>query len=160
MAPSGQPAKIDALNALITLLEAITEGSDYYTTVRQVKKFEPKALVTASDRSIYVLPTDSDFENTALRTVSQWQDSFRIRLFLVLKTNTDIVDELMRFERDVITALLADLTSGSPLDGNALRHWVESASYTIAEERGSVSYAELGFRIDLRPPRSDLNSPV
>ena len=158
--PTGQPTKIDALNALVTLLGTIAAGSTYYTTVRQVKKFEPQALVTATDRSIYVLPESSDFENEGLKTVTQWQDSFRVRLYLVLKTNTDIVDELLRFERDVLTAMNTDLKDGTRLDGNCLRHWTENASYTLADERDSVSYAELAVRIDLRTPYNDLNTPV
>lgn len=158
--PSGQPTKIDALNALVTLLEGITAGATYYTTVRQVKKFEPKTLTTATDRCIYILPDSSDFENEGLKTVSQWQDTFRLRLFLVLKSNTDIVDELLRFERDVVTALNADLKTGTRLGGYCLRHWTEGASYTIAEERDSVSYADLAFRIDLRTPYDDLNTAV
>jgi hypothetical protein len=154
MPPTGTPVTEQVVDKLVTLMGTLTAGGDYYTTVRKVVVFEPETLLTATDYFVAILPTGSDFENERLRNVGEYQNTMDLRIFLVMKTATDVMSKLLRFERDAMKALIDDHT----LSGLVLRSDITGSSHRIGDDRQAISFTELNLRVKFRTPRTDLNT--
>jgi|GEM_PF-5677983 len=158
MPPSGQPVSVQIMAAIVSLFEGMAAGTDYYTQVKKVVKYEPQALLSATDRMVALLPIGSDYENERQRNNGEFQTSMDVRIFLCVKSSTDTVDELLRFERDAIKLLLDDMGSGPALGGLAVKTDILSSTRTIGDDRDSTHYVELMTRFLYRTPRTDLNT--
>lgn len=152
--PNGEPVSVQVLEALKVILGEITSGPLYYTKVSKVVVYETDAVNAHAVPMIAIVPGGSDYDDPGGQNVGELLDDMDIRLLLILKTATNTVTKLLRFERDVKTALLADVSLG----GVVVKTSIGSSTHTIPEERDSVAFTDLSIRVRFRTPRSDLNT--
>lgn len=155
--PAGDPITLQVMNALVTLLSAITAGPDYDTTVAEVKIGDGTLNTNQaiSTPGIVVRPGTSGFLDSDGRgSTETLSNGFEVVLDLYLSTLVDPYPKLMKFERDVLEALLAD----ERLGGLVMRLYpVRSTPFLIGPETNPLHGSEIRLHVGLRSPRSNLN---
>jgi len=152
--PSGQPVSVQVVHALQDTLAKIRAGSIYYTNVSKVVVYDSDAVNSNISPLIAIVPGGSDYDDPGGQNVGELLDDMDVRLMLILRTATDTVEKLLRFERDVKTAILADVSLG----GVVVKTSIGSSTHTIPEERDALAFTDLSIRVRFRTPRSDLNT--
>ncbi len=151
--PSGEPVTEQVLASLEAVVATVLTPT-YYTKVRKVVRFEEDAMRSVSTPMVAVVPEGSSYDDRSGQNVGELLDDMDIRLLLILNNASDSAKKLLRFERDVKTSILSDVTLG----GIALKTSILSASHTLPDERQSLAYTELRLRVRYRTPRGDLNT--
>jgi hypothetical protein len=156
--PSGNPVSEQVVSALEALMATIvsdgTPGAPYFTDVVKVVRYDSEALNTNSAPMIAIIPSGSDYDDPGGQNVGELVDDMDVRLLLILRESTDPGTKLLRFERDVKKAILADISLG----GVALKTSINSSTHTLPEERDSLAFTDLSIRVRFRTPRTDLHT--
>jgi len=141
------PTPITAIDNLKTTLEAITAGSTYYHTIKQVSKvmMSPEAFGTNNMPGIMLAPDDVNFnaisngQMTTGSSIEGLDDGWLIAIVGLLNTDTDtamagtLTDEMIYLTQDIIVAIANDRTLSDTVINTEL---ISSTSWTQWNEQG------------------------
>lgn len=155
MPPSGEPVKELVLQDLEAVFLGITEGTDYYTTVRRVHRVETVPIEVKEYPCIILTPLGSDYDQPGAATTLSLQTHSRIRATLIVRTRDNATLALERFIRDVHKALLVDITRGGLAINSRM---LDDRVYYPTQLDEPVAVADCTLEIYFRTLRTDLNS--
>lgn len=151
--PSGEPVTVQIVEALKTRLSAIAKPT-HYTSVHQVLTYDEEAQRAPGAPIICVVPESSAYDDEGFQNVGELSDDMSVTLVLVINQGNNAAKALLRFERDVKTKLLEDITLGSlcvNLD-------ITGSTHTFPDDRDYLATSEMRLSIRYRTPRSDFNT--
>ncbi len=151
--PKDEPVTVQIVEALRSALEGIA-GTSYYTSVHQVLMYEEEAQRAPGAPLICVVPESSRYDDESFQNVGELSDDMSVTLVLVVNQGHDVAKALLRFERDVKTKLLEDITLG----GLSVNLDIESATHTFPDDRDFLATSEIRLSIRYRTPRTDFNT--
>lgn len=155
MPPSGTPLKEQIVDDLVTTLQAISAGDDYYTTVEQVIRIDGGPMELKMFPAVAVLPSKTEYDREGSHGTTTIRAFLYVQLSLFIRSRTDAADKIERFVRDVHKAVIADRTRGD----RALHTTVLSDEVTYpTEDDEPFTIADLVVEVVYRTPYDDLNS--
>lgn len=157
MPPSSESLKEQILANIVTTLEGVTGGSDYFHTIYQVKRLDTPSTSFASFPAVLVVPLSTQYDNPRSAVVGANHGSFQIQLSCFIRTATDISKQIERLIHDVHTALWVDISRG----GIALNTRIVSDDvFYPSPETEPLGGVDISIEVDYRTPRTDLTTAV
>jgi len=151
--PSGEPVTLQIVNELRTRLKAISRPT-FYTSVHQVLTYDEEMLRAPGAPIIAVVPESSTYDDEGFQNVGELSDDMSVTLVLVINQGNDASTALLRFERDVKTKLLEDVTLG----GLSVNMEIQGSTHTFPDDRDFLATSEMRLSIRYRTPRSNFNT--
>ena len=116
MPPSGTPVKEAILQNMKTVLETIVAGSDYYTSVQKVTRYNGGPMDMTEFPAIVIVPVSNDYDKPSTQGTLTIASHYQVQLSLFLRsrgTGSDQPESIENFIRDAHKAVLVDRTRNS-----------------------------------------------
>lgn len=156
MPPSGSPVKEQILDDLVSTLQTISAGDDYYTTVEQVVRVDGGPMELKMFPAVAVLPSKTEYDREGSQGTTTISAYFYVQLSLFVRTRTDGAEKIERFIRDVHKAVIADRTRGDRAVHTAV---IQDEVTYPTEDDEPFTIADLVVEIVYRTRFDDLNTP-
>lgn len=155
MAPSGTPLKEQIIENLVTTLQGISAGDDYYTTVEQVARVDGGPMELKMFPAAAVLPMHTEYDREGSHGTTTIRAFLYVQISLFIRSRTEGALKIERFVRDVHKALIEDRTRGD----RAMHTSMISDEVTYpTEDDEPFTIADLVVEVVYRTPFNDLNT--
>jgi hypothetical protein len=151
--PKDEPVTLRIVEALRDRLKVISRPT-YYTSVHQVLLYDEEVQRAPGAPLICVVPESSSYDDDVFQNAGELSDDMSVMLVLVINQGNDAAKALLRFERDVKTALFTDVTLG----GLAVNIDITGSTHTFPDDRDHLATSEVRLSVRYRTPRSDFNT--